>query len=253
MSVTDKESFSFNRPNGRRPFPLLRSFASPTTEVAGLQGRLMNTALKAVPADVGTLFLVRHGRTALNAQGRFQGHSQAPLDAVGREQIRATAARLQAEGVRGPLILASDLPRARQSADIIAAATGGGVQALPALRELDFGEWEGQAVADIEAQYRDAFARLRSSDPTFCPPGGESFQEVAGRAFPPVAAHLPAAGQTVVVVAHQLTILALLGQLLAGHDRTLLGHPNGAFSRLWLRGGQVVGAEVAVRDHLPQV
>ncbi|WP_261663344.1 histidine phosphatase family protein [Deinococcus sp. Marseille-Q6407] len=205
--------------------------------------------------QAGTLILIRHGRTALNAQSRFQGQTDTPLDATGQAQARATAQRLRDEGVRDPLILTSDLPRAVQTAEAVRAAVGGRLQTTPALREMAFGEWDQQGIEDIEARFPEEFGRFRDGDPSFTCPGGECGSDVADRAYAAVESHLPTPGETVVVVAHQLTIFALLTRLLGEDYQTVwptyrFNHANAAFSRLSYQGGQVVSAELGVHDHL---
>ncbi len=87
------------------------------------------------------LVLLRHGRTADNASGRIQGQLDTPLDDVGRAQAVAVAPFLAALGPA--LLLSSDLSRARNTAEPLAAATGLGLRLDARLRELDLGGWQG--------------------------------------------------------------------------------------------------------------
>lgn len=206
-------------------------------------------------ADSGTLLLIRHGQTALNAQGRFQGHTNTPLDDIGRAQVQATAQRLRAEGVQAPLILSSDLPRAVQTAQLVQGEVGGTLKLSAALREIAFGDWDERSIGEIEAQFPDDYLRFRSGDPSFTCPGGECGTDVAKRAYGFVQKYLPGPGQTVVVAAHQLTIFALLTRLLGEDYQTVwptrrFNHANAAFSRLTYRDGAVVAAELGIKDHL---
>ena len=88
------------------------------------------------------LVLVRHGETDWNAAGRLQGHSDRPLNDYGRRQARELADRL-ADGEAITAIYASDLMRARETADIVAARLGLPVAVDPDLREKNWGSWEG--------------------------------------------------------------------------------------------------------------
>jgi 2,3-bisphosphoglycerate-dependent phosphoglycerate mutase len=90
---------------------------------------------------VTTLLLVRHGETDWNAEHRWQGHTDVPLNERGREQARALAEQLAAEPVDA--IYASDLSRARATADTVAARLGLPVTVDPDLREIDVGSREG--------------------------------------------------------------------------------------------------------------
>ena len=108
----------------------------------------------------GTAVVVlRHGRTAWSGQGRFAGHADVPLDATGRAQARAAAARLAP--LRPSLLVSSDLARARHTAEAVGAATGLAVTVDARLREEHLGGWEGLTRAEAEARYPDEFARWR--------------------------------------------------------------------------------------------
>jgi probable phosphoglycerate mutase len=87
------------------------------------------------------LILVRHGETDWNAVGRLQGHTDRPLSDYGRKQARRLAEEL--EGERFEAIYASDLARARETAEIIGAQLGLPIILDPDLREKDWGNWEG--------------------------------------------------------------------------------------------------------------
>ena len=87
------------------------------------------------------LLLVRHGETDWNAEGRLQGHTDRPLNEYGRTQARKLADELAGDGVAA--IYASDLARARETAEILGSRLGLPVAVDPGLREKDWGSWEG--------------------------------------------------------------------------------------------------------------
>lgn len=102
-----------------------------------------------------TLLLVRHGETDWNATRRIQGSSDIPLNETGRAQARETAAAL-AEQFAGehPLVVSSDLSRARETAEIIAGALGVDTpRTYPDLRERAYGEAEGMTDTEVIARY----------------------------------------------------------------------------------------------------
>ena len=88
-----------------------------------------------------TILLIRHGETALNVARALQP-ADTPLSARGIAQAEALARRLAAMNVCA--IVTSDLPRARRTAQAIAAATGAAPEATPLLRERNFGDWRGK-------------------------------------------------------------------------------------------------------------
>jgi broad specificity phosphatase PhoE len=88
-----------------------------------------------------TLLLVRHGETDWNAAGRLQGHTDRPLNEYGHRQARELADRLAGDGIQA--VYASDLSRARETAEIIAGRLGLEVITDPDLREKNWGSWEG--------------------------------------------------------------------------------------------------------------
>jgi len=90
---------------------------------------------------VTTLLLVRHGETDWNAEGRLQGHTDRPLNDYGRRQARTLADRLAGEDIAA--VYASDLARARETAEIVAERLGLPVVTDPDLRERNWGNWEG--------------------------------------------------------------------------------------------------------------
>jgi broad specificity phosphatase PhoE len=90
---------------------------------------------------VTELLLVRHGETDWNAEGRLQGHTDRPLNAWGREQAKRLADRLEGEPIDA--VYASDLSRARETAEILGERLGLTVVIDPDLREKDWGNWEG--------------------------------------------------------------------------------------------------------------
>ncbi len=156
------------------------------------------------------LLLVRHGETDWNRDGRVQGQTDTPLNAAGRAQAHLLAADLSST----PLVAvyASDLARARVTADTVAALHGLVVETDVDLREKNFGTWEGLTAGEIEERF-PAAARRRFGD-------GETTEEVATRAIRAVdriRARHPTG--TVLVVSHGGTLRAILDHLGVEHGR----------------------------------
>jgi broad specificity phosphatase PhoE len=126
-----------------------------------------------------TIHLARHGQTAYNQEGRFQGHLPVPLDDTGRTQAVALAEA--AARVVLTSLWCSPLARARETADIVAERIGLAPREDGRFAETDTGDWTGRSFAEIRAEDANGFARFERSDPTFRYPGGESFAEQSAR------------------------------------------------------------------------
>ena len=124
------------------------------------------------------LIAVRHGETVDNARGVAQGWSDSELSEEGIEQAHKLAQRLRDEDTTS--IFCSTLPRARKTAEIIAAETKLEVTELDDLRELNVGEWEGIEFEHVRQSEPERF-RAWISDPEVSCPGGESFSQLDGR------------------------------------------------------------------------
>jgi broad specificity phosphatase PhoE len=166
------------------------------------------------PGQECVLWLVRHGQTDWNLQGRYQGHADPPLNAVGlAEAARAAQELSRPEVVKLDAIFCSDLLRAVQTAEQIAAATGLTCFVDPRLREVNLGVWEGMLSTDIKQNF-PAEIEARRRDPVgYRPPGGETLGEVAGRIFQAVdeiTAQYP--GGQVAVVSHGLALAVLIAR-----------------------------------------
>lgn len=159
------------------------------------------------------IVLWRHGRTAWNAEQRFQGQSDIPLDEVGRRQAQQ-AARLLVE--LGPeLIISSDLARARETAEMLAQIIGVAVVPDERLRETFAGTWEGRTRTELEQQFGDELASW-SAGSMIRPGGGETRVEVAERMVEAIEESLVelAPGRTLIVATHGGAARAATGALL---------------------------------------
>lgn len=165
------------------------------------------------------IILLRHGRTAWNAERRFQGRLDPPLDDVGRDQAHEVAAIMAA--IRPDLLVSSDAARALQTAEIVGAAAGLPVHPDPRLRERGLGHWEGLTVTELEQRYPGEYAAWVAGLDVHRP-DGETRAEVAERALAAFA-ELPEA-PTTVVVTHGAVSHALANALLGlGHESHLFG------------------------------
>ncbi|MGE5665914.1 MAG: histidine phosphatase family protein [Betaproteobacteria bacterium] len=147
------------------------------------------------------LVLIRHGETEWNAAGRLQGAIDVPLSQLGLWQAQRVAERLREEPFAA--VVASDLARARQTAEPLADALGLPVQPEPRLRERAYGIFEGERYAGLAERYPAEWAAHLARDPDWVIPGGESIGQLrdrVGEALDEIARRH--AGAQVAVVAH---------------------------------------------------
>lgn len=153
----------------------------------------------------------RHGRTAWNAERRFQGQTDVPLDDVGIAQAKRAARALQ--HLTPDRIVSSDLARARDTAAELANLVGQQVRVDPDLRETYAGAWEGLARPVLLAEYGDELNRWASGS-DIRPGGGETRIEVATRMVRAIDRELPDVKDTLVVVTHGGSARAAIGALI---------------------------------------
>lgn len=155
------------------------------------------------------IWLVRHGATDWNLQGRYQGQADIPLNSVGLEQARAMADKLATENIVA--IYSSSLQRARQTAQALADRVGLPVHTDPRLQEVSLGKWEGQLFTDIHQRFPELIAERRANPIYFRPPDGETVAEVVERAVAAVNEIASAHPEgPVVIVSHGLTLATLI-------------------------------------------
>lgn len=128
---------------------------------------------------MGSIYIVRHGETIWNAEGRIQGHTDVGLTDRGRDQARATARRLA--GAHFDVAYSSDMSRARDTAVIILGERETRLHSVPELREYNKGVFEGLTPEEYRQRYPELFQASLINDPDFAPPGGETIRQCQGR------------------------------------------------------------------------
>jgi broad specificity phosphatase PhoE len=133
------------------------------------------------------IYLVRHGETTWNREGRQQGHDDSPLTETGIEQVRAAGRVLQhaVPDIHDVCIETSPLGRARLTADIISEALGldpNAILVTPLLIEHHLGSWQGLTQAEIDLRHPGAWQEREANKWNYVVPGGESYALVAERA-----------------------------------------------------------------------
>ncbi len=197
------------------------------------------------------VYLLRHGQSVWNSEGRAQGQMESELSLLGRSQA-ARLARVLA-GVRLRAVYSSPLTRAFETALAVAAPHGLSVVTDGDLREIGLGAWEGLTSAQITGRFGDMIARRRQDPEGVVPPGGESLSQVQVRvmgALQTILGWHPDA--TIAVVAHgavnKMVLLSALGAPLDSYWR--LRQDNGAINIVEFDGGRPCVRVVNETAHL---
>lgn len=203
------------------------------------------------------LYLVRHGETEWNRNGRWQGHADIPLTEDGRQQARALAARLLVENIRVDRVYTSDLSRASETAAIVADVIGREAVALPDLREIDIGGWSGLTRAEIVDRFPGAFQTV------FHAPDGETHAAFVRRIVDAVLGLIERhPGEHIMLVTHGGSVRSLLGYVFERQRRPdqsvpLIGNTSITELRLSEDGWRVVrmsdNAHIAGEQQAPDV
>ena len=169
------------------------------------------------------IYLIRHGRTEFNAEGRYQGHCDSPLTPLGREQAAANGALLKTliGDPAGWVFESSPLGRAMDTAGIIAEAAG-----LPApiseprLREISMGSWDGLTEEEISHLNPEAVRGATRYDIFFRAPDGEGLETLTAR-LKSWLGKAVSDGRPRIAVSHGVSGRVLRG-LYAGLDRDVM-------------------------------
>jgi broad specificity phosphatase PhoE len=133
-----------------------------------------------------TIYFIRHGETDWNAQARYQGQVDIPLNEIGRAQAKRNGEALRAI-VRDPAafdFVASPLGRTVETMSIVRAALGLGMEGVrfdDRLREMNYGHWEGQLASDLPQTDPEGVAERARNWWHWRPHGGESYEDLTHR------------------------------------------------------------------------
>ena len=182
-----------------------------------------------------TILLARHGETDWNAERRFQGHADEPLNAAGRRQARTLAEVVSGESLVA--IYSSDLRRALETAEIVGERLGLPVETRSGLREIDVGEFRGLTYEEIVVRWPEVPQRTERLGYGWLE--GESYDELGTRVFDELRAIAGRhCGSTVLVVGHgammRVVLASTAGLDLVSHRRVLGPIGNCAVHRLEL-------------------
>ena len=127
------------------------------------------------------IYIVRHGQSLGNLKGGFAGHTDYPLSELGHKQARITADFLKEEHIE--TVISSPLTRAMQTAEPIALDRGLEIVTDADFMEMNFGDWEGMAIQDVEEKYDGAFTVWKTQMYKTVCPNGESTVDCYNRAI----------------------------------------------------------------------
>ena len=129
--------------------------------------------------EITRLYLVRHGQSAGNAEGRFGGHSPTPLSKLGHRQAELTARALAKEKIS--VIYSSDLPRAVETAKPLANLLNLEIKATPVFRERHVGVLEGLTFDEARQQFPVDYYALVNREVAHVITNGESYSQLLDR------------------------------------------------------------------------
>ncbi len=175
------------------------------------------------------IFLIRHGETDWNCQGRFQGKMDIPLNPLGREQALAAAKALMTASIER--VVSSPLSRASDTAEAAAVRLDLSVEIREGLREIDHGQWEGHTAGEIAHLWPGQLDLWHSCPEEVIMPRGESLHDVSDRAWKDFEEVLAGPGDGVAVFSHDAVIKVILCRV--------LGCPLSSFWRFRITNGSI--------------
>jgi probable phosphoglycerate mutase len=162
-----------------------------------------------------TIYFIRHGETDWNAEARYQGQADVPMNEKGRAQALRNGEALRAllPGIAKADFVASPLARAVETMRIVRSVLGlapDDFRTDERLKEAHYGDWQGTLLADLQQVDAPGIA-ARTADPfRWRPPGGESYEDLMARAVP----WLETVTRDTVVVSHGGVSRVLRGHIL---------------------------------------
>jgi phosphoserine phosphatase len=187
------------------------------------------------------LFLIRHGETEWNATDVFRGRADIPLNENGTKQAKLLGEYLKHERI--DVIYAGPLQRAVKTAEAVAVPHKLEVNKVDNLNDIDCGEWEGLSVAEVEDRYGDVYQDWLDTPEQVRLPGGESLEDVRGRALPFVQDAITRVGEgKIALVSHRAVLKVLTAALLTLDNSAFWNFKidNGSVTRFHFDGNKAV-------------
>jgi len=187
------------------------------------------------------IILVRHGETDWNTERVFRGRADIALNGTGIRQAGLLGKYLSREEIG--VVYSSPLQRALKTAAPIAAPHGLEVNVAEGLNDIDCGQWQGLAVAEVTERYPELYQDWLDTPEQVRLPGGESLEDVRARVMPFIGDVLTRHGrERIVLVSHRLVFKVVICALLGLTNSSVWSFQldNGGISRFACDGSRVV-------------
>ncbi|MBE7722824.1 MAG: histidine phosphatase family protein [Lacrimispora celerecrescens] len=160
------------------------------------------------------IYLIRHGQTDWNIQGRIQGSHDIPLNEAGQRQAEQVAKGMDSRRVSR--VFSSTLTRAVETAEKIGSRQKAEICSMPQLIEVEFGKWEGMTWEEIMEAYPKEYRLWALNPDEVAPPGGETQDQVISRCAHAIKEILRITGgrEDVAIVSHGATIAYLISYMM---------------------------------------
>lgn len=175
------------------------------------------------------VFLVRHGETDWNRDGRFQGKMDIPLNSLGEQQAEAAAKALGKADI--DRMVSSPLSRAAKTAQAAASWTGLDIDMHCGFQEIDHGHWEGHTADEVDKLWPGMLGTWHSAPEKVTMPGGEGLEDVQTRSWKALEDVLAGPGERVAIFSHDAVIKVILC--------LVLGCPLSSFWRFRIANGSI--------------
>jgi phosphoserine phosphatase len=187
------------------------------------------------------IILVRHGETEWNATEVFRGRADVPLNETGLKQAQLLGEYLRREKIDA--VYSSPLSRAVKTAEAIAGFQKTPVNIVSNLNDIDCGEWEGLSLAEVKERYDDVYQDWQDTPEQVRLPGGETLEEVRGRALPFVEDSVARLGEgKIALVSHRVVNKVLICALLTLDNAAFWNFKidNGGITRFTFDGDRAI-------------
>ena len=202
-----------------------------------------------------TLFFLRHGQTEFSRDNAFSGSNVDPdLTSAGLAMAKAFADAYRT--TPWAAVFASPMRRTRATAAPLCEPLGLKIEPRDGLKEMSFGKWDGQSIAQVKIDFRDEYLRWNADPASFAPTGGETACDVARRTLAVVdEINQRFAEGNILVVSHKAAIRVVLCSLLGidlGRFRSRLACPVASVSVVEFNAQGPLLLRLADRSHLSE-